>query len=278
MNYVASTQLQSCADETEARPAEFHPRRGKGLTCWVVQPDQMALNALPLIAVHGLHRRASAQASLFGSLARRLGRPVIAPHFDDQSWPNFQQLVRRGRADLALLELLDDLRMIGLFATDQFDLFGYSGGAQFAHRFAMLYPHKVRSLSVAAAGWYTFPDDQEYPYGLAPSGRFGKWGAAMSSGLDAFLDLDIRVFVGSEDDAVDRHTRSSQSLDDQQGRTRLDRARNWVHALQNAPKANRRPNKTSLHILDGCGHSFEDCIRVGNLDHLVFAQPASNVS
>lgn len=38
-------------------------------------------------------------------------------------------------------------------------LYGFSGGAQFAHRFAMLYPEKVKGLSVATPGLVTLPDE-----------------------------------------------------------------------------------------------------------------------
>ena len=50
------------------------------------------------------------------------------------------------------------------------DLVGFSGGAQFAHRFAMLYPGCVRRVVVAAAGWYTYIDpSRPFPLAAAPA-------------------------------------------------------------------------------------------------------------
>lgn len=249
----------------------FCPRPDQGLPCWVVLPLAPAPGAPPLVAVHGLNRGAEEQARLFGALATRLGRTVIAPLFPRKDWPSYQQVVRRGRADLALLDLLEDLRLTGIVDDGPVDLFGYSGGAQFAHRFALLYPHRIRSLSIAAAGWYTFPDVEAYPYGMSAAGRYGRWGAAMAAGLEAFLSLDIRVLVGSDDDTVDETTRTLPALDAQQGRTRLERAGNWVRALREAARARGLPDRVSMHVLQRCGHSFEDCVRIGGLDRLVLA-------
>ena len=50
-------------------------------------------------------------------------------------------------------------------------LFGFSGGAQLAHRFAMLHPHLTAAVYAMAAGWYLLPDESiPYPYGLGDLG------------------------------------------------------------------------------------------------------------
>ena len=139
------------------------------LSCWLALPPEISIDAPPLVAVHGIRRGARDQASHFAARAAALGRPVIAPLFDVKAWPRYQQVVHRERADLALLALMTELRLAGIWRTRSFELFGYSGGAQFAHRFAMLYPHLVERLTVASAGWYTFPDNRRrYPYGTRP--------------------------------------------------------------------------------------------------------------
>ena len=258
---------------TASKPAvfQFRVREDQGLPCWIARPESPDPQSVPLVAVHGLHRGARLQAVLLGDLAARTGRTVVAPLFDADRWPKYQQVVRRGRADLALLRLLGDLRALGLVPTGKFDLFGYSAGGQFAHRFAMLYPHKLRRLSIAAAGWYTFPDEYQYPYGQSPEGRFGQWGAAMAAGMDVFLGLDIRVFVGADDCHRDANTRTSPELDAQQGLNRMERARRWVDALRHKAEDQGHAPRISLTILQGCGHSFEDCMRTGGMGRLIFS-------
>ena len=39
--------------------------------------------------------------------------------------------------------------------TRRINLFGFSGGAQFAHRYAMAHPGSVNALVLTAPGWFT---------------------------------------------------------------------------------------------------------------------------
>lgn len=249
----------------------FRPSRGQeSLSCWLAIPAKAAAGQPPLVAVHGIRRRAQVQAEQFAARAAALGRPVIAPLFDASAWPNYQQVVRTRRADLALLDLLTELRLMGLWHGAQFDLFGYSGGAQFAHRFAMLFPHLVSRLIVASAGWYTFPDSAPFPYGVAEGpGRIGRWGPHLGAGLDRFLRLSIQVCVGADDSVRDPNTRIGPDLDRQQGTTRLTRAQGWVRALRAAARARAITPRVALAVLPGCGHDFETCVVRGGLDRIV---------
>jgi pimeloyl-ACP methyl ester carboxylesterase len=233
---------------------------------WVAIPDQPQPDAVPLIAVHGVLRDARGQALGFAEAAAALGRPVIAPLFDEELYPRYQRVVLGRRADTALLALLDELEGSGQINTRRVDLFGYSGGAQFAHRFALLYPHRIRRLTLAAAGWYTFPDQAPYPYGLAPPARpTTAWGPHIEANLERFLRLPIRVCVGELDNQRDELTRSEAELDCQQGPDRLSRAGNWINAVRRAGWARGVVTDIRLHELPDCGHDFRTCIRQGGL-------------
>ncbi|MEO0761083.1 MAG: hypothetical protein AAFZ09_04640, partial [Pseudomonadota bacterium] len=232
-----------------------------------------APGAVPLVAIHGISRGARAQAEAFAARATATGRPVIAPDFDTRRWPRFQQVVREGRADLALIGLLDELRLEGIVQAPRVDLAGYSAGAQFAHRFAMLHPRHVGRLTLLAAGWYTHPDTRPFPYGLAPADAAqagtaeaslpgGDWGGIMQARLGEYLARPITVAVGAGDNVVDRHTRTGPALERQQGATRLDRARRYVEVL-GAEAASRGLPSPRLAVLPGAGHDFGACLRAG---------------
>ena len=138
----------------------IRPRGVRGLGAWVAIP-QVRPVGMPLVAVHGIMRRAHVQAELHAARAASMGQVVVAPHFTGRAWRNYQRIGRRSRPDLALLDLMRELVFRGLLepgSDTRFALTGYSGGAQFAHRFAMLHPDRVARLTVTAAGWYTFPD------------------------------------------------------------------------------------------------------------------------
>ncbi len=260
----------------------WRPGRGaRGLSCWIALPPNVASSldteARPLVAVHGIHRGARAQAKGFAARAGIQQRIVIAPLFDAEAWPRYQQVVRKGRADIALLELLRDLHVYGLVPTERVDLFGYSGGAQFAHRFAMLHPQRVGRLTLSSAGWYTAPDDGAFPYGLGPgTGGDSAWGPRLAARLDEFLRLPITVAVGARDDVVDQNTRSNKVLDQTQGRTRVERAARWVAALDRAARARGLSDPDLRHeLLPGCGHDFNDCLTRGGLAALVLPDSAN---
>lgn len=244
-----------------------------GLSCWMALPTRMSKTMTPIVAVHGIRRNARQQAELFAVRAAALGRPVIAPLFEAERWPRYQQAVRRGRADLALLKLMARLRRDGIWQTQQFDLAGFSGGAQFAHRFAMLHPARVARLTTASAGWYTFPDMAPFPYGLAPrTERPDPWSAVTREKVERFLAIPTQVCVGADDNLRDRNTRSGIEIDAQQGVHRVARAIRWTQALQGAARAAGIEPRASFIALSACGHDFRQCATRGGLDRVVIPQ------
>jgi pimeloyl-ACP methyl ester carboxylesterase len=254
----------------------FRPRSSpKDLDCWIFRPMHQDVGAAPLIAVHGIRRRGREQVELLADRGRSQGRVVIAPIFDAERWPRYQQAVIRGRADKALLRLWSELQAEGLFNSDRFILTGFSGGAQFAHRFAMLHPQKVERLIISSAGWYSFPDDAEFPYGLTnPAGRQAT--KVLRKNLPAFLAIPITVTVGDRDNRLDPNTRSGDDIDRQQGLTRLERAVNWTRALSRLADRMNVDAQIKTVTLPRCGHSFRRCVRIGGLDRLIL--PGSGVA
>lgn len=251
------------------RPAS----RAGALACWISVPadaDYADLDAPPLVAVHGIRRGAEEQAALFGAGAAAQGRVVVAPLFDADHWPHYARIGSKRRADLALIDLMQQLRRERMVGAERFDLFGFSGGAQFAHRFAMLHPEQIRRLSLASAGWYTFPDQADYPYGLGQrTGRDDDHGPRIQAALDTFLRLPIRVSVGARDNVPDANTRNGDAIDAQQGRDRKARASRWVEAVEIAAAVRGIVPRVRLSVLPGCGHDFRRCVKRGGLADLV---------
>lgn len=269
-------QMSNPVTDKTATPSESvtllrRPAKGKdALSCWMAIPSNMSPEAIPLVAVHGIQRGAKQQAQLLAPQAALLGRPVVAPLFNTKNWPRYQQVVRGKRADLALLQLMNELRLAGIWQTQKFELSGYSGGAQFAHRFAMLYPQLVARLTVSSAGWYTFPDEAAFPYGMASRpGRKNDWGPRFASGLEQFLEIPIKVCVGSKDCVADPNTRNGTEIDQQQGEHRVMRAKRWAAALRQVASAKGISAQVGLSIMPDCGHDFGQCVRLGGLDRLI---------
>ncbi len=226
--------------------------------------------------LHGISRNADELLDLFQPEATRSGRIILVPHFTPARWPHFQRPCRAARPDLALLALLAHLAVVDPAFAGRVDLFGHSGGAQLAHRFAMLYPHRVGRLHLAAAGWYCLPDtSMAYPYGLGADATPDSltWSRRHGQALPAFLRLCVQVFVGTADRQRDAALRQDAALDQAQGRTRIARAETYVTRFRAAARAAGIAPDITLTHLPGVAHDVGQAIRDGNLATLVAHPP-----
>ena len=247
-----------------------------------IEPDAFIVGAdaststPPVVVVHGIQRQVENMAQLMKSRAAEIERTIILPHFDLRHWKRYQQAACASRSDIALLSLMNALLREGRVAKGRYDLSGFSGGAQFAHRFAWMHPNAVNRVCLTAPGWLTFPDARvAWPYGTgATQARRGVAGYWLQANLHRFLDREIVVRVGAEDTMRDANLRAGPAIDAQQGRTRVDRAHNWVRAMRHAADKVGLRHRISFEILEGCGHSFEACVLQARLDQM-FAVPTN---
>lgn len=251
-----------------------------------VLPAQVILPATlstrpPLVVLHGISRNADELVDLFVPQAERSGRRIIVPHFAQDTWPVFQRPGKSARPDQALLALLGQLALGDAAMAGPVDLFGHSGGAQLAHRFAMLYPHKVRQLHLAAAGWYCLPDrTMAYPYGLGADATPGSltWLRRHSQALPAYLRLCLRIYVGTNDTDRNDTLRQAPHLDQIQGPNRLARAATYVKHFRTAAQAHGIRPDIALTHLPGVTHDVAEAIRSAALDRLVLQDSAAQLA
>jgi len=238
------------------------------LRYFLYQPARGAENAPVLVTVHGISRHAAKHARHFSRLAEHYGVVVVAPLFDEQHYPGYQRLGLRGeRADLALNQILGEVALLTRADTRRLYMFGYSGGGQFVHRYAMAYPDRVAAIAIGAAGWYTFPDpSQRFPYGTAPHRKFPgiRFDAAQ------FLRIPAIVLVGEQDKARDEALRQSSKLDRQQGANRFERGQRWVSAMQQAAREYGLETNFRFIALPEADHSFTRSVKAGGMATQVF--------
>ena len=231
-------------------------------------PERACVAAPALVTVHGISRNALEQIAAFAAFAEWFGVVLVAPLFTQSRFQDYQRLGRRGRrADRTLDDILVEVRRLTAAHTEQIHVFGYSGGAQFVHRYAMAYPERVKAAGVAAAGWYTFPDPAlRYPYGIRSTAK----------SLDLcfeplqFLRVPMHVWVGERDLTRDAALRQSKRVDHQQGSNRIERARRWVAAMQMAAQRANLETPYSMTLLPRSNHSFKLCVKRGQLAQRVF--------
>jgi len=220
--------------------------------------------AIPLVlCIHGVSRDAQEQVNILAHEAEVRGYALLAPHFDAKRWQDYQRLGRRGRgprADLALRRARTQFETESGQSFGPIFLLGFSGGAQFAHRFAMTHPTEITAAVCASAGWYTLPEPgRRYPRGLRADA------ALTGVCLDPrrFLRVPILVAVGSADLGRDESFRLSARLDETQGRSRVERARRFHQAMRDAAQKRGLVARTEYVEFEGAGHSFSECVRHG---------------
>lgn len=218
-----------------------------------------------LVLVHGMSSTSASILDRFLPIATERGIALLAPDFTTGIFRGYQRL--RGRAGpLAAAEALSQVAAgqaarLGL-DPQRIDLAGFSGGAQFAHRYALVFPRRVRRLVTVAAGWYTECDEAlPFPEGLG--------GLEVEIDQLSFLHLPKLVVVGADDSSRDANLRRSEALDRRQGRHRLERARFWFDHLQAQAAALGVESHARFELLPGTGHSLRDAIRRGGLAQLI---------
>lgn len=221
---------------------------------------------LPLfLAVHGIGRNAKDQATLFAPYLESIGGTLIAPVFSQRRFYGYQRLkyLKKGiRSDLALQQLIAHVHRRFGRPRKPVVMFGYSGGGQFVHRFAMAYPRHVKRIAVAAPGWFTFPDKRiRFPRGISETSTLPD----LIFDSSRFLKIPSLVLVGDKDVGRDKSLNQRSEIDAQQGRHRLERAKNWIDAMQSAAGRYHYETPLQLHILSGCAHSFRECMETGKM-------------
>ena len=207
-----------------------------------------------IVSVHGISMNAAEHMVRMRGIAEASGAVVIAPLFSKKLYPRYQQLEDRvsgTRADLALIDIMADVRRRTGLETRRVHITGFSGGAQFAHRFALYHADLIASCVSCAAGWYTFPTrDAAFPLGLAK----GSGPGGLSPHAD-WRSVRHHVVVGSRDTAIEEALNMTEAVVALQGTGRRSRARRWVRAM-NVGRTTRGYPRVGLTELRGLSHDF----------------------
>ncbi|BDZ40013.1 PHB depolymerase family esterase [Microbacterium suwonense] len=187
-----------------------------------------------LVAVHGTGRRPEAVRDRFVRFAEEQGVVVLVPLFpigidEPDDVDNYKNLSYGGtRFDEVLLGMIADAAERWRIECERFLLAGFSGGGQFAHRFAYLHPERLRAVSIGAPGRVTLPDAEPWPHGIGDvHDVFGR-----DADLDALTRIPHQIIVGGEDDA--RETLAIVASDAREARagvTRVERAHTLAREL-----------------------------------------------
>lgn len=197
----------------------------------LVVPPDVRDDEAPLalwVFVHGTDRAPELYLDRLAALAAERRAVVMTPLFPagtsgPDDFYNYQQLVSGGvRYDDVLLGMVEEVAHRWGADGDRFFLHGFSGGGQFANRFALRHPGRLAAVSIGAPGVVVLPDSATPAPGLVP----------------------VQVVVGSLDD--DPTAVAAPGAGPREGR--LTRARRLAAALDTHGWPVR------LDVVEGAGH------------------------
>lgn len=242
------------------QPGIIHRRSIEGLSqmeYFIYVPATKPDSNKVLYTIHGISRNAEEHVQRFIGQAEHNGVTIVAPLFTKQHFPRYQRLGKSAqleRADMAFDHVLQDVQKWLDVPPAPMRLFGFSGGAQFVHRYAMFYPRRVKRMVLTAPGWYTFPDpDRKYPYGLKSTKEWPK----LIFPLEDFLKIPTLVMVGEVDDLRDKDLNKVREIDSFQGLNRIERAERWVNANRNMARSYGVGADFQLETVANASHAYE---------------------
>ena len=147
--------------------------------------------------------------------------------------------------------LFDSVKSSLSIENDKYNLFGFSAGAQFVHRFIQFKPNtRFDKVVAGAAGWYTVPDYSiPFPYGYENS-------ILNSTSLNNLLTSDLYIQVGALDNNPNSTGLRHNEYADAQGLNRVTRAVHFFETGQNIAESSNYNFNWSLHIIQGAGHNL----------------------
>lgn len=232
-------------------------------------PEKNINSSKVLVSIHGLSRNYDSHFNMNLDYAMEKEYILIVPEFGNENFNTYSTLGvidNNNRADLALNEILQDVSRRINQNIEKINLVGYSAGAQFAHRYAMVHPEKINKLFICAPGFYTFLDENiYYPLGLK-SKKYQN--IDFRNKIKEFLNLEIFLYVGEKDLSREGNLKKNEFLDRTQGKTRVERAKNWYKEINNRRKEFKIYKNFKFELIQNTPHSFEKSMNNGLKDKI----------
>jgi predicted esterase len=230
-----------------------------------------------LVALHGMGGAGPPFVQAIEARADRQRWLLVAPTYAYGDWRDPALVAGEGARLIpqlhAFLAALPE--RTGLDLAPQVAVYGFSRGAQIAHRFALIYPDQTLGVAAISAGTYTLPatetavDGQtvtlRFPFGVADlQEHFGR-----TFDVAPLTRIPFWVAVGADDQNVDEVPRQ---WDPYVGRTRVERAQRFVQRLVGAGIP------AELTAFPGVGHELSDEMRARALDFIAALPPQTGTA
>ena len=227
-----------------------------------ITPEQINEDTKVIFVIHGNSRNAEDYLSAWIPHALNKNVIVAAPQFTKIDFRYFfllEMAESSGKINNNKNEYINN--SISIFfnyikskcslITQAYSMFGHSAGAQFTHRYLLLSMDSRISTSVIAnAGWYTFINNAEFPYGIKSSPII-----ISDEDLRWFMSNKVNLLIGSED--IGSKSVNSSKGAKLQGITRVDRANNYFNSLITSAEDKNYAFRWNYKVLDNVDHDFK---------------------
>ncbi len=224
-------------------------------------PETVDENTKILFIIHGNSRNADDYLKVWRKLTEGENVALFAPHFTRNSFISFNTLqmstsngVIRSDKNLYLNNSIDTLfefiKSKFNLKANSYDIYGHSAGAQFVHRYLLMSKDPKVNIAVAAnAGWYTFLNGANFPYGVKNPPII-----LSDSNVKEFLGTNLHILIGSNDIDVDSSINKSDGAQ-KQGLNRLQRAKNFFDYTSLIVEQNDLTFNWKYQLVAGAPHS-----------------------
>ena len=224
-------------------------------------PETVDENTKILFIIHGNSRNADDYLKVWRKLTEDENVALFAPHFTRNSFISFNTLqmstsngVIRSDKNLYLNNSIDTLfefiKSKFNLKANSYDIYGHSAGAQFVHRYLLMSEDPKVNIAVAAnAGWYTFLNGANFPYGVKNPPI-----VLSDSNVKVFLGTNLHILIGSNDIDVNSSVNKSDGAQ-KQGLNRLQRAKNFFDYTSLIVEQNDLNFNWKYQLVPGAPHS-----------------------
>tara|TARA_B100001027_G_C16248973_1_gene323460 strand:+ start:106 stop:963 length:858 start_codon:yes stop_codon:yes gene_type:complete len=225
-------------------------------------PKEINNQTKVLFIIHGNSRDVKKYLNLWLEDAKDKNVILVAPHFTKENYPNFGTLQIAKSSGKILNDQSNNLtNSISSFFTyfkskynlesSTYRIFGFSAGSQFVHRYLM-YGKDTRTEKavLGSAGWYTFLNEEKYPYGT-------KNMPIEKERYEWFLSRRVLFILGNKDNDPNHPTLNLSKGAKKQGNNRYERGQNYFDNLLNFSQKNKIPFRWRYKVVPSLDHNTE---------------------
>ena len=223
-------------------------------------PKEINENTKVLFIIHGNSRDAESSLKQWKEISINKNIILIAPHFVKSSYPNFWSLQMAKSSGKMLKDQSNNLKnsLSSFFTyfknkydlqTSTYSIFGFSAGSQFAHRYLLFSDDiQVDRVVLGSAGWYTFLNNEPYPYGMRnmPIER---------ERYEWYLSREVLFILGAKDNDPNHESLNNSKGAKQQGSNRFERGQNYFKNLVIFSEENEIAFRWRYKVIDDLDHS-----------------------